>query len=242
MCTVTFIPVKNKLFITSNRDEKILRKPALPPKAYAVINATITYPKDADAGGTWIAMHENGNAVVLLNGGFKKHIPAPPYKKSRGIILLEIIADSKPYAAFHSVKLLNIEPFTLVLLDDNNLYECRWDGSSKHAVHLDKSKAHIWSSVTLYNKAIIQKREQWFREWLRRNPTPSMQDILQVHLFAGDGDNHNDLRMNRNNMMLTVSATGMEISNEKATMHYLDLTADKLYRQELHLSSSSSTV
>jgi hypothetical protein len=31
----------------------------------------ITYPKDADAGGTWIAKHENGNAVVLLNGGFK---------------------------------------------------------------------------------------------------------------------------------------------------------------------------
>jgi len=238
MCTVTFIPVKDKYFITSNRDEKIVRKPALPPKAYKFGNATITYPKDADAGGTWIAMHENGNAVVLLNGGFEKHIPAPPYKKSRGIVLLEIISDSKPYVAFHGAKLLNIEPFTLVLFDDNNLYECRWDGNNKHAKQLDKSKAHIWSSVTLYDKAIIQKRERWFREWLNTNLTPSMQDILQFHLFAGDGDDHNDLRMNRNGMMLTVSATGMEITNEKAIIHYLDLNNDKLYKQELHFSSS----
>ncbi|QEC66039.1 NRDE family protein [Panacibacter ginsenosidivorans] len=238
MCTVTFIPVKDKFFITSNRDEKILRKPALPPKAYTFGIATIIYPKDADAGGTWIAMHENGNAVVLLNGGFEKHIPAPSYKKSRGIVLLEVINAPSPLTRFHEISLSNIEPFTLVLLDDNNLYECRWDGDIKHAKELNNTKAHIWSSVTLYDKAIIQKREQWFIEWINTNPAPSMQDILHFHLFAGDGDDHNDLRMNRNNKMLTVSATGMEISNEKAIMHYLDLNNDKLYKQELRFSSS----
>jgi len=239
MCTVTFIPVKDKYFITSNRDEKIFRKPALAPKAYTSLQGPkIIYPKDADAGGTWVAMHENGNAVVLLNGGFEKHISTPPYKRSRGIILLEIISDVNPFSLFQQMNLSGIEPFTLVLFENGNLYECRWDGIKKHYKQLDNSKPYIWSSVTLYDETIIQKREQWFNEWLYKNPSPSMQDILQFHLFAGDGDNHNDLRMNRNGMMLTLSATGMEINNEKGIMYYLDLTNDKTYKQELRFSSS----
>jgi hypothetical protein len=239
MCTVTFIPVKDKYFITSNRDEKIFRKQALPPKTYSSSQgAKISYPKDADAGGTWVAMHENGNAVVLLNGGFEKHIPAPAYRKSRGIILLEIISNTNPFAAFQHISLTGIEPFTLVLLDIGNLYECRWDGSNKHHKHLDNKQPYIWSSVTLYNKTVIEKREAWFNEWLGKNPSPSIQDILQFHLFAGDGDNHNDLRMNRNGIMLTLSATGMEINNEKGIMHYHDLTNDKTYKQELRFSAT----
>ena len=138
MCTVTFIPSEDKYFITSNRDEKKLRKEALPPKTYAFGDANIIFPKDEGAGGTWIAMHENGNAVVLLNGGFVKHAPAPPYKKSRGVVLLEVISHPKPFEQFQAAMLAGIEPFTLVLLDNNNLYECRWDSQEKHMRHLDK--------------------------------------------------------------------------------------------------------
>jgi Transport and Golgi organisation 2 len=239
MCTVTFIPVKDKYFITSNRDEKKLRKPALPPKAYSHGDTTIIYPKDADAGGTWIAMHENGNAVVLLNGGFVAHITAPPYKKSRGIVLLEIISHTSPFVQFKQTDLSGIEPFTIVLLN-NNLYECRWDGKEKHSKQLDKTKPHIWSSVTLYDANVIQKREQWFREWLLKNPVPSMQDIIDFHLFAGDGDHHNDLRMNRNGIMLTLSATGMELNNEMGIMCYHDLQNNKRYKQELRYTSAYS--
>ena len=70
MCTVTFIPGKDRYFITSNRDEKMLRKPAIAPQPYVINGNTLVYPRDADAGGTWIAMNENGNAAVLLNGAF----------------------------------------------------------------------------------------------------------------------------------------------------------------------------
>jgi len=238
MCTVTFIPARDKFFITSNRDEKVLRKPALPPKLYELGNGKIIFPKDMGAGGTWIAMHENGNAVVLLNGGFIKHTPAPPYAKSRGVILLEIISNMFPFKAFQQKQLSNIEPFTLVLVDNNELYECRWDGDKKHAKTLDTTRSHIWSSVTLYDKAVIQKREQWFNMWLAKNPNPTMKDILNFHLFAGDGDNHNDLRINRNGTMLTLSVTGMEINNSRGFMQYLDLAKNELYKEQLHFTSS----
>lgn len=237
MCTVTFIPVKDKFFITSNRDEKILRRPALPPDVHD-LNANILYPKDTGAGGTWIAMHENSNAIVLLNGGFKKHTPLPPYVKSRGVVLLEIIKASSPSKAFNELNLSGVEPFTLVLLDNAVLYEYRWDGKFKHQKELDTTKSYIWSSVTLYNEEIIKKREQWFKKWLTENPQPTMRDILNFHLFTGDGDKHNDLRMNRNGEMLTLSVTGMEINNEKGTMQYYDLIKDKLYKKELRFTSS----
>ena len=28
----------------------------------------------ADAGGSWVALHEDGNAAVRLNGAFDKHV------------------------------------------------------------------------------------------------------------------------------------------------------------------------
>jgi hypothetical protein len=238
MCTVTFIPVKDKFFITSNRDEKILRKPALPPTVYNLEGASIIFPKDSGAGGTWIAMHENGNAIVLLNGGFKKHTSAPPYIKSRGIVLLDVIKTISPFKTFSVLNLSGVEPFTIVLLDNSVLYECRWDGKNKYRKELDIIKPYIWSSVTLYDNEIVQKREQWFKEWLAKNPQPTMRDILNFHLFTGDGDKHNDLRMNRNGEMLTLSVTGMEINNDKGTMQYYDLIKNELYKKELYFTSS----
>lgn len=238
MCTVTYIPAKNKIFLTSNRDEKSLRRQAVAPKQYTHNGKTIVYPKDADAGGTWVAMHENGNAAILLNGGFVKHIPEPPYRKSRGLIFVDVIAHEMPVRNFLKLDLNNIEPFTLVVFDDTNLFECRWDGEKKHCKQIEKYRPHIWSSVTLYDKEVIQKREQWFLKWLNKNLNPTQQDILHFHQFAGDGDSNNDLRMNRDGMMLTVSVTGIELSADKASMRYVDLKDNMVYRQELPILTS----
>ncbi len=223
MCTVTCIPTHKGWYITSNRDERILRKPALIPQHYTNNNHTLLYPKDADAGGTWIVMHSNGNAAVLLNGAFVKHIPQPPYRRSRGLVLIDIITDENPLQNFLEANLQGIEPFTLIILADKLLYECRWDGSMGYHKLLDGSLPHIWSSVTLYEDRIIRKREQWFRDWLIIHPTPEMNDIMHFHQFAGDGDTENDIRMNRSNEMLTVSITGMQIDSAKGNMFYHDL-------------------
>src|SRR6266446_1053883 len=124
MCTVSFIRVRDKYFITSNRDEKHSRKPAIPPAIYKFEKGKLIFPKDADAGGSWIALHENGNAAVLLNGAFEKHISRPPYNQSRGKIFLNVISDERPVRQFHNLDLFNIEPFTVIMIDEGNLYEC----------------------------------------------------------------------------------------------------------------------
>ena len=229
MCTVTYIPAKEKIFLTSNRDEKSWRFPAIPPCEYDFLSGKIYYPKDANAGGTWLAVHENGNIIVLLNGGFKFHESKPPYRKSRGLILLDLVQHESPFDFFRSISLEEIEPFTLVIWQDNELFECRWDGEKKHAKQIDKSVPHIWSSATLYNEEITSKRKMWFEKWLKERNEFSQTDILRFHQFTGDGDSHNDLAMNRDDKVFTVSITGVEISDHKAQITYLDLPENKTY-------------
>jgi len=238
MCTVTFIPAKEKIYLTSNRDEKNWRMDAVTPTVYEFASGKILFPKDADAGGTWIAVHENGNAIVFLNGALVAHSPKPPYRKSRGLILLDLIEGATPYNSFLAIKLTNIEPFTAVIWDGGHLFECRWDGKQKFTKLLDEAVPHIWSSVTLYDEEVISKRNAWFGEWIQSNAKPSQDDILHFHQFTGDGDSHNDLRMNRNGKVFTVSVTSLAISTQNANMQYLDLKNNQQTNEALIIEKS----
>jgi hypothetical protein len=232
MCTVSFIPVNNKFYLTSNRDEKPERKSAYPPTVYCGKGSGLLYPKDATAGGSWICLNENGNAAVLLNGAFKKHIPEGSYRLSRGLIVLEIAAAERPMVSFSRIDLSDIEPFTIILFETGSLYECRWDGRQKHCVQLKNYRPYIWSSATLYDGEVVKKRELWFMKWLNKNPNPTQEDILLFHQFTGDGDINNDLKMNRDGKMLTVSVTGIELENYTGRMTYIDLKNNNTYLQK----------
>jgi len=234
MCTVSFFPVNNKVYLTSNRDEKHFRSSAIPPSVYETGTGKLLYPKDPDAGGTWIALHENGNAIVFLNGAFIKHLSGPPYRKSRGVILLELISDASPVHKFSTIDLTFIEPFTAVILNEKRIYECRWDANQKYLLELDPKEAHIWSSVTLYDEEVISRRKSWFTAWKQKHPDPLPEDILHFHRFSGDGDSNNDLMMNRNGLVYTVSITGLEIRDKLGFMKYLDLKNKLEHTQEIN--------
>ncbi len=233
MCTVTFVPSKEGVLITSNRDEKSWRKQAFPPTFYTHNDVSLVYPKDADAGGTWIAVKENGDAAVLLNGALEKHISSPPYKKSRGIVFLEIISAANPTEHFSTISLEGIEPFTMIIFSNNELHEVRWNSIKKFASQLNENKAHIWSSATLYDALTVKKREAWFSKWQINNLNPTAADALTFHQFAGDGDSKNDLHMNRGGVMLTVSVTGILLKKNKAIMQYIDLKNNTTHETEV---------
>ena len=161
------------------------------------------------------------------------HQPQPPYRKSRGLVLLGLIDSPNAYTTFQSISLHHIEPFTVIILIEGQLFECRWDGQQKHTKKLPANRPQIWSSVTLYDPEVIAKRNQWFATWLQQHPQPTGNDILHFHQFTGDGDSHNDLRMNRNGQMLTVSVTQMVIAEEDITMQYLDLKNNRTFVQKI---------
>ena len=242
MCTVTYIPTNEKYFISSNRDEKNSRSNAIAPAVYEINQKKMIYPKDGDAGGSWIALHENRNAAVLLNGAFEKHIAVPPYRKSRGKIFLNIIGDERPVRYFHQLDLGQIEPFTLIVLEKDGLYECRWDGNGKYYQQLKKERPYIWSSSTLYEKSIASKREQWFASFLNGNPHPTQKDIMEFHQFTGDGDIRNNLLMEREGAYATVSITSMLLTEDRGSMKYLDLKNNNLTERKIEFESSYEVI
>lgn len=239
MCTVSFIPARDKIFLTSNRDEKYFRSAAIPPAVYEFGTGKLLFPKDGDAGGTWVALHENGNAIIFLNGGFVRHTPQPPYRQSRGLILLELIADASPARHFSDINLTDIEPFTAITWDENRLFECRWDGKLKCKTEMDAARPHIWSSVTLYDEEVIDRRKGWFINWKNKHTEPGLEEILHFHQFTGEGDSHNDLMMNRNGQVFTVSITGIEIRERVGLMKYIDLKNKMQYTQEINFRKFS---
>lgn len=239
MCTVTFIPQGNHFFLTSNRDEQSTRGHALAPKKIQVNGFELIYPKDADAGGTWIATKNTGEVIVLLNGGFDKHEPKPPYKKSRGIVLLDIFTKIEPLQALETEDLNNIEPFTIVYCRNQLLVEFRWDGLAKHFKKLNCTIPHIWSSVTLYEPAIVKKRQIWFNEWLLPKSNPELKDILDFHLYAGEGNAAIDINMNRKNELFTVSISSIFMGEKQVEFTYLDLINNKSYKESLSRKSDN---
>ena len=166
MCTVSFINANGKIIITSNRDEQVIRPSALPPKEYIINDKKIIFPKDAKAGGTWFAVNEKGTVLVLLNGADEKHTIQTSYRKSRGLIALDVISKDAPIGFWQEINLENIEPFTLIVYQNTALFQLRWNGISKETVLLDANKNHIWSSSTLYPKVIREERSQWFYDFL----------------------------------------------------------------------------
>ncbi|MFA6245377.1 MAG: NRDE family protein [Mucilaginibacter sp.] len=233
MCTVTYIPANDGFYLTSNRDESINRATAIPPREYEEDNIKLLYPKDVDKNGTWIAAKNNGDAVVLLNGAFIKHTLQPPYRKSRGLVLMDIIKADYPDRFYAAMDLDEIEPFTILLYVSGKLLECRWDGERKHIAELDKTNPYIWSSATLYDKMAIAKRNSWFNEWRKLSYAKTKEGILHFHRFGGAGDLKDGLVIDREGKMKTMSITNLSVTPFGTTMTYNDLKENKQYSSEL---------
>ena len=227
MCTLTYIPLtKDSVIITSNRDESLMREKALPPAIYEINNLKIVFPKDPLGGGTWIATTENGVTANLLNGAFEPHLPSPPYRKSRGLILLEVFQFNSPLEFCSEINLDQIEPFTLVIFSPTIIAELKWNGNKKFIREYDKNSPLLWASEQLYSRENIIKRQKWFEQLLQEREL-NQNIILNFHENAGEGDAENDLKINRGNTLTTLSITSVKINSEAHEMFYKDLVTNE---------------
>ncbi len=235
MCTVTYVPIEEGFCLTSNRDESVNRKAAIPPKVHENSGYSLLYPKDGEKEGSWIIGKSTADFGVLLNGAFTKHGPEKTYIKSRGLILVDFMNTEFPAHSFKLADLDNIEPFTLILFTSGKLHECRWDGVKKHIALLDPKKSYIWSSVTLYDSGAREKRSQWFSDWSCQGLTRNAQETFDFHRSGGERDLTNGLVINRGDKLKTVSITQIEVTKNQFRMKYIDLETDTQYVQEIKI-------
>ena len=223
MCTVSFVSSNGKTIITSNRDEKVLRPSAIEPKNYQINTKNVFFPKDPKAGGTWFAVDENSNVLVLLNGAEEKHILKEKYNRSRGLIVLELIGETSPLKMWQTIDLENVEPFTLVLFENQKLYQLRWNEIEKTTLALDVTKNHIWSSSTLYSAAIREKRANWFNTFLDTKPEVNEAELFNFHRYTEEENTEHGLVINRNDALKTLSITQAVVEKNKVQMSHYDL-------------------
>lgn len=232
MCTVTFMPSKNNGFIlTSNRDENAKRSPQNITRLVQK-EQELLFPKDKGAGGSWITISSRNKLVCLLNGAFDRQERTPPYRISRGIMVLDFFKYSDANQFFTSYLFDGIEPFTMIIYDNGRLWDFRWDGTQKFVKSLDTKAYHIWSSATLYDKPIQLKREQWLEEWLTDRTDFSKEAILELHKKGGEGNPSIDFMMNRWNYLVeTVSITQVIGKANELEMIYNDLINQQVKKE-----------
>lgn len=224
MCTLTFMPYDNgHVCITSNRDEGIQRQAATLPQLQKLTDGShVLMPIDPEAHGTWLATHlQQQRTHVLLNGAFSPHPYRPPYRRSRGLVLLDAFAydDLQHFAATYSAQ--GIEPFTLVAFRQGNpvIEEVRWDGLEFHVRQLVAGVPHIWSAAMLYPASVQRSSEERFTALGKQVPEETLLRFHQAEEYAP--------KMNREGYVPTAAvqtlSTSQLIVDEKGfSHHYLD--------------------
>ncbi len=234
MCTVTFIPLEDSVCFASLRDESPVRPVASLSKNRIENEVKYLAPIDGLAGGTWIGVNELGTVVVLLNGGFDKHNRQEPYKKSRGIIVKELLLKSMPVLEWSEMDLENIEPFTLIVWSSGALHQLVWDGLNKHNISIDHTLPHLWSSSTLYDTEAKIKRRNLFNQWMSLHPRVDQQSLLDFFRTYANGED--TFIMDRENKVKTISYTFVALPcHQQAVLQYYDLQNLRLTQDVLEI-------
>jgi hypothetical protein len=213
MCTLSFYPkpANDGFILTFSRDEMPSRSTV---EIVKDVERGLMYPKDALHGGTWFAISQiNGRFTCLLNGAFELHKRQLPYRKSRGLVVLESFDYSDIGDFWDSYDFTNIEPFTMISGENNQFWEFRWDGFESHLRSINNRKPEIWSSCTLYNQQVRRAREGWFSDFLN-SKEGAIEDahLWLFHQTPNKDAPENGILMRRPSGPETVSMTQLNYS------------------------------
>src|SRR5262245_26087325 len=133
MCTVTVVPRERGSRLICNRDERRTRPPALAPQPHEIDGREAVFPLDPQGGGTWIGVNDVGLVVALLNVHRMPHATGDPLKRSRGLIVRELLRSASLSHARAVVDALNpgaFAPFQVVIVHLGRIVvatsEARW--------------------------------------------------------------------------------------------------------------------
>src|SRR5438445_13438126 len=91
MCTLTFVPTDDGYVAGMNRDERLTRQIAIPPRVLELDGANVVYPREV-SGGTWIGCNGHGNLLALLNWNDAMPPAVEAEVRTRGLLIPELIA------------------------------------------------------------------------------------------------------------------------------------------------------
>lgn len=236
MCTLTYIPPFNNqddFLITDNRDESVNR-PAIFPKVYAEYQTRLFYPRDIKAGGTWFGIAQQNRAMALLNGAFKRHQRNPYYKKSRGVVVKELLAMSDIKQGIRAYDFSGIEAFYGVMFlwkKEMEIIEIIWDGEQLFQNKKEADKPHIWSSAMTFSPEEHQKKVTLFEAFLNENKdSECLPELLWDFHENRDPQAHMILDYEK---LKTTSISQFHYTPEADFFRYKDLLTQEVQEDEI---------
>jgi hypothetical protein len=176
MCTVSFLPLDDGGYLlATNRDESPRRGPADPPRELTAGGRRMLAPVDTDAGGTWVAVDEQGRTLCILNGDRPPARPPAHDAPSRGLLVLESMEDPRLAAVEARLeqrlrgRTLRERPFKLLVAepggsgDPARLARIDWDGSRLETSLLDGPAVAV--SSTQLSEAVTAARTSAFADF-----------------------------------------------------------------------------
>ncbi len=231
MCTTALQSIRaGQLVLACNRDELGTRQPAHPPTVHEFKNGLAAiFPRDRDAGGSWVGVNTSGIAVSLLNNYAADVRPLPLHPKSRGVIVPQMLQCRnlvEVEAGIESLRddLERFRPFWLIVAEVPNDGPARavratWDGEVLTCEPIRMPMAQFSSSFE--HERVEQSRRAQV-ESLLKSPTEwtaeTTDTIFGSHLPTRGAAS---VCMHRDDGS-TVSHTRIEINGEDIRMTYHD--------------------
>lgn len=223
MCTLTYVPQPGQSIITVNRDEAPSRAASDPIIREVNGRQFWLAPEPVSGGSNFVLDIINQRLLVLLNGAFKPHKHDPPYRKSRGVVMMEAF-DHGTLRALNAVyDFTDIEPFTLLSFQNMRWEELRWEGTEGHYSTPNADENAIWSSAKLYQPEVVTEREKAFHQYLKESRAVYPQQLFEIHRRPTDDPRGLGFRMNYEDRVKTVSVTQLILKEGRVSLRYIDL-------------------
>ncbi|WP_299663010.1 NRDE family protein [uncultured Psychromonas sp.] len=236
MCTLTYCLNDQGYQLFFNRDEQITRPQAIAPSIDTSLNAA--YPIDPTGGGTWIAVHQSGVSLALLNYYQAQIDPSLKHFVSRGVIIPQLL---KHADSIHQ-QLLNMDlsvyqAFQLCVFHSNlsaqtdsseQAFQYIWDGQQLTFSALSTADSlPITSSGVDYETVSAYRRAQF--QLQIDTQKSSENDYFDYHQHQGQSGKCS-VKMYREDAK-TVSFTQISVNQslplgEKVKVEYLDYLND----------------
>ncbi len=145
-------------------------------------HCVVKYPKDGQAGGTWVGANDFGIAMALLN---RYQDPQHIDKRSRGLIIPEALINANMNAVKQHLLALDFSvynPFDLVIASVDYCWQIQWTGADMTYFDIKPTPWFFITSTSVDLEQVTEYRLQHFNRWLALNK--SVDHVLEdVHLW-----------------------------------------------------------
>ena len=221
MCTVSFLPHARGFYVAMNRDEKLDRFTALPPKIVDLVGRRTLFPREP-TGGTWVSTNDAGVCLALINwhrvAREPRHDPV-----SRGQIVRELAGKSSADEIANGVAKLplrKMRPFRLIAIVPSERLATEWRWNLERLT----MRNHEWQQQHWFSSGFDESRAELERQRVcaaaqGRRSTRSLEWLRRLHRSHAPKRGPFSICMHRPDAS-TVSYTEVVVSGRCATMRY----------------------